>query len=107
MSWLLLALAIALEIAGTANMKLSQGFTRLVPSVFIFVFYGMSIGALTMALKRIDVSVAYAVWSGLGTALIAMLGMLVFREQVSVMKLFALSMIVVGVAMLNLTGKAG
>lgn len=107
MSWLLLALAIVLEVAGTMNMKLSQGFSRLVPSVFVFVFYGFSIGALTLSLKRIDVSVVYAVWSGMGTSLVAVLGILVFKESVTATKLVALALIVVGVAMLNLVREAG
>ena len=68
MTWLYLILAILLEVSGTTCMKLSEGFTKLVPSVLIFVFYTASFGMLTLALKRIDVSVAYAVWSGMGTA---------------------------------------
>jgi small multidrug resistance pump len=102
MSWVLLALAIVLEVAGTTNMKLSQGFTERLPSVLVFVFYGLSIGALTLSLKRIDVSVAYAVWSGLGTAIIAMVGMSVFGEALTVVKVVALVLIVVGVVMLNM-----
>lgn len=107
MSWLILAVAIVLEVAGTTNMKLSEGFSKFAPSILVFVFYGSSIVALTLALKRIDVSVAYAVWSGAGTALIAMLGMLIFREPVTVVKIFALVLIVAGVAMLNLFGESG
>jgi small multidrug resistance pump len=61
--WLYLTGAIFLEIAGTTSMKLSDGFTKTVPSICIFVFYAISFMALTMALKRIDVSVAYAIWS--------------------------------------------
>ncbi len=102
MSWMLLTLAIVLEVAGTTNMKLSQGFTERLPSVLVFVFYGLSIGALTLSLKRIDVSVAYAVWSGLGTAIIAMVGMSVFGEALTVVKVVALVLIVVGVVMLNM-----
>ena len=104
MSWVLLALAIVLEVAGTTNMKLSQGFTKRVPSVLVFVFYGLSLGALTLSLKRIDVSVAYAVWSGLGTALIAIVGVSVFGEALTVVKVVALVLIVVGVMMLNTVG---
>src|SRR3989338_1998353 len=69
MSWLLLA--IVLEVCGTTSMKLSEGFAKLLPSILIFVFYGLSFASLTIALKSIDVSIAYAVWSGVGTALIA------------------------------------
>jgi len=102
MSWVMLVLAIVLEVAGTTNMKLSQGFTERLPSVLVFVFYGLSIGALTLSLKRIDVSVAYAVWSGLGTAFIAILGVSVFGEALTVVKVVALVLIVVGVMMLNM-----
>ena len=102
MSWMLLSLAIVLEVAGTTNMKLSEGFTERVPSVLVFVFYGLSIGALTLSLKRIDVSVAYAVWSGLGTAFIAMVGVFIFGEALTGVKVVALAFIVVGVVMLNL-----
>jgi small multidrug resistance pump len=103
MSWLLLTLAIVLEVTGTTNMKLSEGFSKVLPTFFVFVFYGLSIGALTLALNRIEVSVAYAVWSGMGTALVAVVGMLVFKEPVTAAKLGGLALIVVGVAILNLT----
>ena len=64
-------------------MKLSYGFTKLWPSIFVAVFYLASLAALTMALKTIDVSVAYAIWSGLGTAIIAAIGILYFGEAAS------------------------
>lgn len=79
MSWLYLGLAIILEVCGTTCMKLSQGFSRILPSILMFIFYTLSLGALTVALKKIDVSIAYAVWSGIGTALIATVGVLWFR----------------------------
>lgn len=103
-SWLYLAGAIILEVAGTTSMKLSEGFTRIIPSVLIFVFYGLSFVGLTFALKKIDVSVAYAVWSGLGTALIAAIGILYFREPITLVKVGSLSLIVVGIVGLNLGG---
>jgi small multidrug resistance pump len=103
MSWLLLTLAIVLEVTGTTNMKLSEGFSKVLPTIFVFVFYALSIGALSLALNRIEVSVAYAVWSGMGTALVAVVGMLVFKEPVTAAKLGGLALIVVGVAILNLT----
>jgi small multidrug resistance pump len=103
-SWFFLAGAIALEVAGTTSMKLSQGFTRLFPSILLFVFYGGSFVALTCALKKIEVSVAYAVWSGAGTALIAVIGILYFREAATALKFFSLLLIIVGVVGLNLGG---
>ena len=102
--WIFLVGAIALEVAGTTSMKLSMGFTRLVPSVLIFLFYGASFVALTLALKDIEISFAYAVWSGVGTAVIAAIGILYFRETVSALKLISLFLIIAGVVGLNLSG---
>ena len=100
--WLLLVSAIALEVAGTTSMKLSQGFTRLVPSVLLFVCYVASFVALTLALKNIEVSVAYAVWAGVGTALVAAIGIVYFGEELTALKLVSLLFIIVGVVGLNL-----
>jgi len=104
--WLYLALAILLEVTGTTCMKLSEGFTRLVPSILLFVFYSLSFGMLTLALKRIDVGVAYAVWSGMGTALIATIGVLWFKEPITALKLISLALLIGGVVGLNLSGGA-
>ncbi len=104
MTWLYLVLAILLEVCGTTCMKLSEGFTKLVPSILLFVFYTLSFGMLTMALKKLEVSVAYAVWSGMGTALIATIGVLWFKEPVTALKLISLGLIILGVVGLNLSG---
>jgi small multidrug resistance pump len=87
-------------------MKLSEGFTRMVPSILLVVFYTLSFGMLTLALKKIDVSVAYAIWSGVGTALIASIGVLWFKEPATAMKLISLGLIIMGVVGLNLSGGA-
>jgi small multidrug resistance pump len=102
MSWLLLVASIVLEVLGTMSMKLSEGFTRPLYSALVTVFYALSIAGLTLVLKRIEVSVAYAVWSGLGTAFIAMIGVTIFGEALTVVKVVALVLIVVGVVMLNM-----
>ncbi len=101
MSWLWLTLAIVLEVCGTTSMKLSQGFTRLAPSVAIAVFYTASIIALTIAVRRLDLSVAYAVWSGLGTALIASIGIFYFGEPANPARLVGLALVIGGVALLH------
>lgn len=106
MGWILLVVAIVLEVVGTTNMKLSEGFSRLVPSVLVLFFYALSIVALTFAVNRLDVSVAYAVWSGMGTALVAMIGIWFFQESLTTTKLIALGLIIVGVAMLHLTSES-
>ena len=103
-SWLMLVAAIVLEVAGTTSMKLSDGFTRLLPSVLLAVFYLFSLAALALALKRIDVSVAYAIWAGVGTVLVAVVGVLWFREPVSLLKVGSILLIVAGVVGLHLGG---
>jgi small multidrug resistance pump len=102
MSWLLLGASIVVEVLGTMSMKLSEGFTRPLYSALVAVFYALSIAGLALVLKRIEVSVAYAVWSGLGTAFIAIVGVSVFGEALTVVKVVALVLIVVGVVMLNM-----
>ena len=104
MHWLYLALAICLEVGGTTCMKLSEGFSKLTPSVLLFVLYVLSVVALVFALKRIDVSVAYAVWAGLGVVLIAAIGFLYFKEPVSTLRLASIGLIVVGVVGLYVSG---
>ena len=106
MHWLYLALAILLEVAGTTSMKLSEGLTRLVPSILLVVLYVLSFAMLTLALRRIDVGVAYAIWSGVGTALIAGIGIVWFREPATVVKFVSLGLIIAGVVGLNLSGGA-
>lgn len=102
--WFALVSAIVLEVAGTTSMKLSEGFTKLVPSLFLFLFYAASFAVLTFALKKIDVSVAYAIWSGVGTALIAVIGITFFGESGSALKIGSILLIILGVVGLNLSG---
>jgi small multidrug resistance pump len=86
-------------------MKLSGGFTNLVPSILIFLFYAASFVALTFALKGIEVSLAYAIWSGIGTVIIATIGILYFQEPATALKIVSIGLIVVGgVAGLKLSG---
>ena len=95
--WLCLAGAIVLEIAGTTSMKLSQGFTRTLPSILLFVFYALSFALMTIAVKRIDMSVSYAIWSGVGTAVIALIGVFAFRESLTTVQVVSIVLIIVGV----------
>ena len=102
--WFILVAAIVLEVAGTTCMKLSAGFTRPVPSLLLWVCYAASFTALTLALKDIEVSVAYAIWSGVGTALIVAIGVFFFQESANPLKLCSILLIMVGVVGLNLGG---
>ncbi len=102
-SWLYLAAAIVMELGGTTCMKLSDGLTRPAPAIAMFGFYGLSFAALTMALKKIDLGVAYAIWSGVGTALIALIGVAFFREPLTALKVLSIALIIFGVVGLNLS----
>jgi small multidrug resistance pump len=102
--WLFLLIAILSEVAGTICMKLSTGLTKLIPVIAMFVLYGISFSALALSLKTIDVSVSYAVWSGIGTAIIAVAGYVIFDEPLGGMKIASICLIIVGVVGLNLTG---
>ncbi|MET1029752.1 DMT family transporter [Domibacillus tundrae] len=104
MSWLFLILGVFAEIIGTTSMKLSEGFTKLIPSISIFVFYGLSLSLVTLSLKKIDVSIAYAVWSGVGTATITVIGLIYFKEQLSFIKVLSIMLIILGVVGLNIGG---
>jgi len=104
MAWLLLALAIAVEVVATTAMKLSEGFSRLAPTVVVFVGYAIAFILLILVLKRLDLSVTYAVWSGVGTAAVAVIGFVWFGEAVTALKVGSIALIVIGVMGLNLAG---
>ncbi len=105
MAWIYLLLAIFFEVSGTTNMKLSKGFSKTLPSVLIFVFYGLSFVMLTLALKKIDLSTAYAIWAGFGTVFIVVIGMLWFKEPATFVKIASIGLIILGVVGLNLRGQ--
>src|SRR5699024_10846209 len=98
---LFLALAILSEVFGTTMLKLSEGFTILLPVIALIIAFTVSFLFLVMSLKTIPLSNAYAVWSGLGTALTAGVGVVLFREDLSVLKVVALVLIIAGVVLLN------
>ncbi|MFA7430482.1 MAG: multidrug efflux SMR transporter [Rhodospirillaceae bacterium] len=102
MHWLYMIGAIAFEVAGTTCMKLAAGFTRPIPSVLIFVFYAVSFTLLTLALKRLDVSVVYPLWSGIGTVTIAIIGVWWFGESLSWLKVASIGLILLGVVGLSI-----
>jgi small multidrug resistance pump len=96
-AWAVLTGAILFEVAGTTCMRLSDGFTRITPSVLIFVFYAVSFALNTLVIKTLGLSVVYAVWSGVGTVLTALIGYLYFKEPATALKLVSAGLIVIGV----------
>ena len=103
MSWAILFVAIVFEVAGTLTLKFTEGMTRLWPTVLMFAFYLVSLFGLSTAVARIPVGTAYAVWSAVGTLMVFILGVLWFKEQVTVLRCVSAVLIVIGVAGLYLT----
>ena len=101
--WFYLVVAIITEVAGTTFLKLSDGMTKVVPIILTFALYGISFVFLGLCLKKIDVGVSYAIWSGLGTALITVVGFIYFKEPMSALKVASIALIIIGVVGLNLT----
>jgi small multidrug resistance pump len=101
----MLAATIVFEVAGSTMMKLSNGFTVFWPSLAVFICYGCSLVGLTFVLKYIDLSVAYAIWCGVGVALVALIGVLYFKEPVTVQRVASLLLIIVGVVGLQLAAE--
>ncbi len=100
-AWVVLSGAIVLEVCGTTCMRLSEGFTRVTPSVLIFVFYALSFFLNTFVVRTLGLSVVYAVWSGVGTVLTALIGFLYFKEPATAIKLASIGLIVMGVVGLH------
>jgi len=105
-SWLVLAAAIACEVAGTVFMKMSDSLTRWVWIPPMLVAYILALLGLALALRTIEVGIAYAVWAACGTALIAVVGIVFFGESISLIKIAAIVLVVAGVIGLNLADSA-
>jgi small multidrug resistance pump len=95
-----------LEVAGTTSMRLSEGFSRLTPSILIFVFYAASFALNTLVIRVLGLSVVYAVWSGVGTVLTALIGFLYFKEPATTLKMISIGLIVIGVFGLHAASRA-
>jgi small multidrug resistance pump len=102
----LLAIAIAVEVAASALLPKAEGFTNLPWSIAVMSGYVVAIWLLTVIVRTMPVSVAYAIWAGTGTALVAVAGFVFLGESMSWVKATSLAMIVLGVVGLNLTGAA-
>jgi quaternary ammonium compound-resistance protein SugE len=104
MAWVVLVVAGLFEAGWAVALKQSDGFSKLVPSAFFVVFAVISLGGLAWAMKYLPVGPAYAVWTGIGTALTAVIGMAWLGDGVSTLKLVSITLIVSGVIGLNIAG---
>lgn len=102
MGWIYLISAILLEIFSTSMMKLSEGMTNLLPTIGMFAGYILCFFCLSLALKTIEMGVAYAIWCAVGIVLIALIGIVFFHETINTAKIIGLLLIVIGVFTLKL-----
>lgn len=103
MPFLYLALAIVCEVIGTVSLKLSDGFSRLAPSLVTGITYLTSIYLISLTLKKLDISVAYAIWSAAGITLLTVIGIFWFKEPISPAKIISLVLITAGMVGLQLS----
>lgn len=101
MHWLTLAIAIIAEVIGTSALRASEGFTKVVPSILVVAGYSVAFYFLSLTLKNIPVGIAYAIWSGVGTVLITIVGVVVFNQRLDVPAVIGLSLILLGVVIIN------
>lgn len=106
-AYLWLAAAVATEVAGTLNLARSEQFTRLGPSILVVIFYALSFYMLAGALRTIPVGIAYGIWSGLGTSLVALSGWALLGQRLDAPALIGLGMIVGGVVVIQAFSEAG
>lgn len=104
-SFVFLALAIIAEITGTTALNMSQQFTKLVPSVVTVLAYAVAFYLLSLSLKTIPIGVAYAVWSGAGIVLIAVIGAVAFKQVPDIPAIVGMALIIAGVLIINLMSK--
>lgn len=103
-AWLLIAASVAAEVVGTVALKHSDGFSKYLPSGASAVSYVLAIWLMAVAMRHLDMGIAYAVWAASGTAATALVGVALFGEQMGVVKALGLICVVGGVVLLNFSG---
>lgn len=102
LAWLLLGASVVSEVVGTVALKHSDGFARLVPAAAAGFFYVIAVWLMSVSMKQIGMGVTYAVWAGCGTAITALVGITLYGEPASAFKLAGVSLVIIGVVLLNL-----
>ncbi|MDT8899637.1 DMT family transporter [Anaeroselena agilis] len=102
-AYALLLIAVIGEIIGSSALKASEGFTKLVPSLLVVVGYGVAFYFFSLTLKYIPLGICYAIWTGIGTALTVLVGVLYWKETLAVQHIAGIVLIMLGVVVINLT----
>jgi len=105
MQWIYLAIAIVSEVIATSSLKAAEGFTRWVPSLIVIVGYASSFYFLSLTLRTIPIGVAYAIWSGVGVALVTLIGWSIYHQSLNIAALIGITLIISGVIVLCLFSK--
>jgi small multidrug resistance pump len=106
MPYLYLAIAIIAEVIGTSALKAAEGFTRPLPSIIVVIGYGVAFYFLSLTLQSIPVGIAYAIWSGVGVALITLIGWWVFKQRLDAPALVGIALIIAGVVVIQVFSRA-
>ena len=106
MHWLYLSVAILSEVVATSALKAVEGFSRWFPSLLVVTGYGLSFHFLSLTLRTITLGIAYAIWSGVGVALVSLVGWAIYHQSLDMGALVGIALIVAGVVVLNLFSKA-
>ena len=105
MNYVYLFAAIVSEVVATSALKASEGFTRFWPSIIVIIGYGLAFFCLSLTMRTIPIGIAYAIWSGVGIVLIALVGLLVYRQTLDAPALLGMALILTGVLVINLFSK--
>ncbi len=103
--WIIMTLAIMCSTFGTTCLKLSDGFRRFWPVVGVGIGYGFFFFTITLVFKRVDMGMGYAVWSGLSTTMVSIVGAVFFKESMNWKKAFSLALIIMGIVGMHLSDK--
>ncbi|MEH7378974.1 multidrug efflux SMR transporter [Bacillus sp. JJ1533] len=101
---ILLIIAIISEVFGSSLLKATDGFKKFLPSVGVMIGYGLAFYALSLTLTKLPLGLAYAIWAGVGTALTALVGIIIYKEHVDMKKILGFLLIIGGVILLNIGG---
>lgn len=103
--WILLGLAVALEITGALGLRFSQGFTVLAPTVGALVAFAVALYLVSHVMKQLPVSVAYPIWAGGGTAGVALIGIVLLGEEFTSLKALGVALVMIGVVLVNVVSE--
>lgn len=107
MNWLFLAIAIVSEVIATSALKSSSGFTRIGPSILVVIGYAAAFYFLSLTMRSMPMGLIYAIWSGVGIVLIALVGLIMYKQTIDIPAVIGISLITLGVLVINLFSKSG